>query len=240
MILQRALQAIYPHSCIGCGEPVEGPQALCAQCWAETGFITGLVCDHCGTPLPGDAETVAVYCDDCTTIARPWDQGRAAVRYSGAGRRLVLALKHGDRQDLAKPAARWMAKAAAPLLQPDMIVVPVPVHWRRLVSRRFNQAALLAREVAHLINAPTAPRALVRPKPTAIHDGLGREARFANMDGAIAPHPHHGRALAGRSVLLVDDVMTSGATLAAATAACHGAGAGRVCILVLARVAKDA
>lgn len=234
------MRLIYPPRCASCGTLVEDEGGLCGACWRDTPFIAGLVCDLCGVPLPGDAETGgAEHCDDCMTLARPWRQGRAALIYRGEGRRLVLALKHGDRHDLVAPAAAWMARAAAPLLPPGTVAVPVPVHWRRLAARRFNQAALLAQAVARQLAIDCAPTALRRARFTGVQDGRDRDGRFTNLAGAIEAAPAAAR-LAGRPVLLVDDVMTSGATLAAAAEACRAAGAGELRTLVLARVAKDA
>ncbi len=219
---------------------VESDFGLCAACWRDTPFIAGLVCDSCGTPLPGENDGHVERCDDCMTIARPWARGRAALLYKDNARRLVLALKHGDRLDLARPAGQWLARAGTPILQPGMLVVPIPVHWTRLLSRRYNQAAVLAKALAREARLDLAPDALIRPRRTDPHEGMSREARFANMSGAIRPHPKRGPALAGRTVLLIDDVMTSGATFAAAAEACHAAGADEVFVLALARVAKDA
>jgi predicted amidophosphoribosyltransferase len=178
-------------------------------------------------------------CDQCMTIARPWARGRAALAYRDNGRRLVLALKHADRLDLCAPAARWMARAGAPILKEGMLAVPVPAHPWRLFRRRYNQAAILAQALSRIVPVRYAPDALVRVRRTRPQDGMGQDARFANMASAIAPHPRHGARLADAEVLLVDDVMTSGATLAASADAAIAAGARRVCILVLARVARD-
>ena len=238
--MQTALGLVFPPQCVICGEMVDHAFQLCSRCWAETPFIAGLVCDACGTPLPGSDTGHRENCDDCLTIARPWDRGRAALLYRNGGKRLVLALKHGDRQDLARPAALWMAAAARQIAEPDMAIVPVPVHWLRLLQRRYNQAALLANRVGRALDLPVLPDALIRPKRTKVQDGMTRDQRFQNLSDAFAPHPRRGTALAGRSVLLVDDVMTSGATLAAAAEACRAAGAARVSVLALARVAKDA
>jgi predicted amidophosphoribosyltransferase len=151
----------------------------------------------------------------------------------------VLALKHGDRTDLARPGARWLRAAGAALLTPGSVLVPVPAHWTRLVRRRYNQAALLAHALARLTGLDWLPDALVRNRRTATLDGLTREQRFAMLGAAIRPHPRRGARLKDRPVVLIDDVMTSGATLAAATEACHAGGATEVSVLVLARVAKD-
>jgi predicted amidophosphoribosyltransferase len=237
--MQSLLHVIYPSQCVSCGAPTDTDFGLCGTCWRETGFIGGLVCDSCGTPLPGAESSGIVQCDDCMTIARPWSRGRAVFLYRDNGRKIVLQLKHGDRTDLARPAGQWMANVAGPLLEEDTILVPVPLHWTRLLTRRYNQAAILAQWVGHHLHRPVAPDALIRTRRTRKLEVQGRDARFAALQGVIAPHPRR-TVLKGRHVLLIDDVMTSGATLAAATEAALAAGATGVCVLHLARVAKDA
>jgi len=238
MGLQGALQLLYPPQCISCSEPVQSDFGLCADCWRETPFITGLVCDQCGMPLPGQDTSERALCDDCMTIARPWDRGRAAMMYDENGRRLVLALKHGDRMDLARPASGWMLKAAQPILRPGMLAVPVPLHWMRLFRRRFNQAALLSRNIARAAGLEHCPDALIRRRSTGNQDGKTRDARFANLVDAFVVPKSRERRVRDREILLVDDVMTSGATFAAASEALFAAGARSVSVLGLARVAK--
>ncbi len=235
----KALHLLYPPQCAACGERTEDDFALCSGCWPGAGFIAGLVCDRCGAPLPGEDTGEAVHCDDCLTIARPWDRGRAALIYGDTARRVVLALKHGDRTELARPAARWMAHAARPIVVPRMIVAPVPLHRFRLLKRRFNQAALLGERVAQEAGLDWCPDLLERVRSTASQEGRDRRGRFENIQSAIRPHPRRGALAQGRPVLLIDDVMTSGATLAAAADACLAAGATAVSVLVLARVAKQ-
>ncbi len=238
--LKASLQVVYPPQCLTCDAQVITDFGLCGTCWRETAFITGLVCDHCGVPLPGEDPGHPVHCDDCLMIARPWSQGRAALLYKDNGRKIVLSLKHGDRLDLARPAASWLMRAAQPILKPGMIVAPVPLHWLRLIRRRYNQSALLSRALAGAAGLDHCPDLLVRRRRTGTQDGRDRDGRFANMDGALRVHPRRARMAEGRHVLLVDDVMTSGATLAAAAEACIAAGASEVSVLALARVAKDA
>lgn len=237
--MQALLRAIYPPRCLGCGAPVADEFALCGACWRDTPFIAGLACDCCGTPLPGQ-EDGAAHCDDCMRLARPWARGRAAVTYGGKARQLVLQLKHADRLDLARPLGDWMARAAAPLLQPGMVVAPVPLHWLRLLKRRHNQSALLAARVARVTGLRHVPDLLHRTRRTPSQDGQGRAARFENLSGAIRANPGRSAAIKGAHVLLVDDVMTSGATLAACADAVLAAGAANVSTLVFARVIHSA
>ncbi len=238
--MQSALHLIFPPQCVSCSALVEEEFALCGACWRDTYFISGTVCDTCGVPLPGEDTGETVQCDDCMRIARPWARGRAAVLYKDNARRLVLGLKHGDRTELARPAAKWMVAAAKSILSPDLLVVPVPLHRWRLLRRRYNQAALLATGVADLADLECCPDLLIRPRRTAVQEGKGVEARFANMAGSLAVHPKHSAKARGRRILLIDDVMTSGATLAAAAEACLSADAEEIFCLTLARVAKDA
>ena len=237
-----AVRAVYPPACLACGELTDEAHGLCGPCWRDAGFLLGaLVCDLCGAPLPGRDEGAVAHCDDCLAVARPWERGRAVLPYRGTGRALALALKHGDCTDLAKPLGRWMARAARPILADlhgEAVLVPVPLHWTRLFARRHNQAALLARSAGAALGLPVRPDALVRRRRTASLGRQGREERHAAMADAIGPHPRRARALEGRVVVLVDDVMTSGATLAAAARAAREGGAAGVRVLVLARALR--
>jgi len=240
MRMQAALHLIYPPQCLSCDARVTTDFGLCGPCWRDTPFIGGTVCDQCGTPLPGQDDGTPAQCDDCLTLARPWSRGRAALLYKDNARHMILALKHGDRLDLARPAAEWMLRAARPILLPGMLVAPVPLHWMRLIKRRFNQSAVLSRRIAGLAGLDHCADLLVRRRFTGSQDGRDRDGRFANMSDALVVHSRRGARVEGRHVLLVDDVMTSGATLAAGAEACVAAGAIGVSVLVMARVAKEA
>lgn len=239
MRMQSIIRAIYPTQCVACDAPTEDDFGLCGACWRETQFISGTICGKCGTSLPGDSQADDLLCDDCLTIARPWDRGRSVLAYSGVGRKLVLSLKHGDRTDLAQPAARWMARVAAPLLANDTLIVPVPLHWVRLLRRRYNQSAALVNVLGGQVAREVCADALLRTKRTVPLNGHSRDARFAALSGAINANPKRKALITGRHILLVDDVMTSGATLAASAEACFVAGARAVNVLTLARVVKD-
>jgi len=239
--MQSLIKMLYPPQCVMCDALTDVDFALCGPCWAETPFIDGLCCNGCGAPLPGQGEAEeGVLCDDCMVIARPWSRGRSAMIYKDKARRFVLALKHGDRTDLVRAAGPWLARAAGDMIAPDSILVPVPLHRFRLLKRKFNQSALLAQQVAKVTGAQYLPDALVRNKSTASLDGHTRDQRFDALADAIGPHPKRIKDIAGRKIVVIDDVMTSGATLAACTEALFSAGADDVCVLALARTVKDA
>ncbi len=236
-LIDTVLNTIYPPQCAACGEPTGAAQGLCGSCWAKTPFISGLTCAKCGIPLDGE-EDGDVHCDGCLHAPPAWDRGAAAVLYDGTGRRVALALKHGDRLDLAKPLARWMARAGRDLIAEAEVVAPVPLHWSRLVRRQFNQAAELARQRAISGKAVLVPDLLVRTRATRLQDGMDREERFDNQRDAFAVRERRVPAVRDRTVLLVDDVLTSGATLSGCAEALRQAGARNVNVLVLARVAR--
>mmetsp|Transcript_18034 Transcript_18034/g.27595 ORF Transcript_18034/g.27595 Transcript_18034/m.27595 type:complete len:242 (-) Transcript_18034:5730-6455(-) len=237
-LLQTAITAIYPPRCLGCGELVDSDFGLCGACWGETEFVGETACDMCGVPLPGVDHSDALRCDDCLSAPKTWARGRAALIYSGMGRKLVLRLKHGDRQEIARPAATWMRMTVQPLLTEKTLIVPVPLHWMRLAKRRYNQSAVIARHLAESTGLDWCPDLLVRSKRTQSLDGRPRSERQDILTDAIQINPKRRHRIVTRPVLLIDDVMTTGATLNACADACHAAGAGDVCVSVLARAVK--
>jgi len=236
--IQTAVSLIYPPRCLGCGGLVESDFGLCGPCWRDTPFIGGTICEGCGMPLPGVDDGFRLDCDDCMAHPRQWSQGRAALLYRDQARALILALKHGDRLDIARPAAAWMARAAKPLLKDAPLIVPVPLHWTRFLKRRYNQSAILAGELARQTGLGSCMDLLQRRRRTASLDGKSRQQRFVALDNAIGLNPRHKNAIKRRVILLVDDVMTSGATLTACTDVCLQAGAANVRVVVMARVVK--
>lgn len=234
-LFEALAEALYPPLCIACRAEVMTPHGLCPDCRTETHFITSPLCTRCGAPLHGAVD--APICDHCLHAELAFDAARAALTYGGAARRMVLRLKHADRLDLARPLGAWMAVAGAPLLAGADWVAPVPLHPRRLLARRANQAAELARRIAAASGAPFAPGLLRRVRATDPQKDRGREARAANLAGAFAVAPR--AEVAGRRVVLVDDVMASGATLSACAGVLKAAGAAWVGVLVAARVASE-
>lgn len=231
---------IYPPRCIGCGDLMQSDFGLCGVCWRDTPFIAGTVCEACGIPVLGAPDGVRIECDDCMRRPRPWTAGRASLLYRDKARTLVLRLKHGDRCEIARPAGLWLARAARPLLTEKTLIAPIPLHWTRLMRRRYNQSALMAQELGRVVERPVCPDLLHRRHRTPSLDGKTETERFDILSQAIHILPNRMSQVCDRDVLLVDDVMTSGATFSAAALACRAAGARAVFVLALARVAKDA
>jgi ComF family protein len=227
-----------PQLCVACREPVEG-EGLCGACWSKLSFIAPPYCERLGIPFPFDPGPGTLSME---AIADPpaYGRARAAVRFDETARVLVHAFKYGDRLDLAPVMGRWMANAGRELTARADLMIPVPLHWRRQWARRFNQSALLADVVAKASGLRVSHRALRRLKATAQQVGLARTERALNVQGAFGVRPGARRELAGRRLVLVDDVLTSGATIEACTRALLRAGAAGVDVLVFARVVAPA
>ncbi len=232
--LGLAIEVGLPPLCAACREPVHG-EGLCAGCWSKLSFIAPPFCERLGIPFPYDPGPGVISLE---AIADPpsYARARAAVRYDDIARALVHALKYGDRLDLAPMMGRWMANAGRALTGGADAIVPVPLHWRRLWARRFNQSALLAEVIAKASGVRVAHAALKRIKATPQQVGLSQSERAANVQGAFRV-PDEGKAeVAGRRLILVDDVLTSGATADACAKSLLRAGAAQVDVLVFARV----
>jgi ComF family protein len=231
--LHTVLDTLLPPHCLTCDTLVDAPGRFCPACFRQTSFITAPLCLACGVPF-AHARHDAIVCDDCAIDPPPWGEARAALAYDAHSRRLVLGFKHGDRTELAGALARMMARAGAALLGRAEVLVPVPLHRGRLLARRFNQSALLARALGRIAGVAVAADALRRVRATAPLGTLSAGARARMLEGAIAVR--RPAAVAGRHVLLVDDVLTSGATARTCTRALLAAGAAGVDVLVAARV----
>ncbi len=235
-VLRTTLDLALPPLCPACRAPVEG-RGLCPACWSKLSFIARPYCERLGIPFVYDPGPGILSME---AIADPpaYQHARAAVRFDEISRALVHALKYGDRLDLAPMMGRWISRAGAELLAEADALVPVPLHWRRLWARRFNQSAMLAAAVSAESGVPVAAGALKRVKPTAQQVGLSRSERAANVQGAFRV-PAEGRgAVAGRRLVLVDDVLASGATVDGCARALLRAGAANVDVLIFARVAE--
>src|SRR6202167_352710 len=210
MVLRTALDLALPPLCAACREPVDG-KGLCPACWSKLSFITRPYCERLGIPFVYDPGPGILSME---AIAPPpaYNRARAAVRFDEVSRALVHALKYSDRLDLAPMMGRWLGHAGRELLA-EADAVPVPLHWRRRWARRFNQSAMLAAAVFAESGVPVAADALRRMKATAQQVGLSRSERAANVQGAFRVPPEGKAAVVGRRLILVDDVLTSGATV---------------------------
>ncbi|HUO89618.1 MAG TPA: ComF family protein [Rhizomicrobium sp.] len=235
---RAALDLLLPPLCIACRRQVSEAGALCADCWQEIRFLDGPMCDRCGLPFEFDPGGAAL-CAGCHARPPAFDRARAVMRYDEHSRGPILALKHGDRLDLAPGFGRWLSRSGRVLLDEADLIVPVPLHRGRLWARRYNQSAELARALARVADKPVAFAALVRGRPTPSQGAMrSAKARRRNMLGAFRVPPRHKSAIAGRNVLLVDDVLTTGATVDACARALKRAGAAKVLVLALARVVR--
>jgi ComF family protein len=227
------LDLLLPPLCLSCREPVDAPAGLCAACWTGLDFIAAPHCITCGLPFDLPAAT-GLACAACIATPPAFDRARAALAYGDGSRDLVLPFKHADRTDAAPALARLLRQAGAELLATADLIAPVPLHRARLLRRRYNQAALLALELGWLADRPVVPDLLVRRRATPSQAGRGAAERRRNVAGAFIVRP--GQAVAGRRILLVDDVLTTGATVEACARTLRRAGAAGVDVLTLARV----
>jgi ComF family protein len=235
-----ALDAIYPPTCLACRAATAATGALCPQCWSKMRFIERPYCERLGTPFEQDLGPGLL---SPQAIADPpvFARARAVARFEdGPARQLVHRLKYSDRGELSKPMGRWMARAGAEILVGADALTPVPLHALRLWTRRFNQAAALAHAVAREIDAPYEPFLIARVKATQSQVGLSRAQRADNVQGAFRVPAQAQARLKGRRIVLVDDVLTSGATANAAARALLRGGAAQVDLLVFARVVTSA
>jgi ComF family protein len=228
-----------PPLCLACQTPVTAGAALCLDCWQKLHFIDDPVCDVLGTPFAYDEGEGAV---SPAAIADPpkWDKGRAAVAFDDASKHLVHLLKYQDIQEAGLAMARMMLGAGRNLLLGTDVIVPVPLHRKRLWKRRFNQAAFLSQQIAKASGRPWVHDVLLRVEATVSQVGLDAKERRKNVRGAFEVPPEKRAMIDGKSVLLVDDVRTTGATAHACAETLKKAGAARVHVLSFALVLEPA
>ena len=232
-IARATLDILLPAHCLACTEPVSGVGQLCGACFAAADFITAPVCGQCGLPLAEPAPL----CTACDWDPPTFRAARAALRYGPAAKRLILPFKYADRPEAASGLARLLLRPGADLLAAADWLVPVPLHRRRLAARGYNQAGQLARALGRLAQKPVLIDALARIRATRPLAELDQHERDAALKGAIAVRPNRSPAIIGRTILLIDDVLTSGATASSCATALYEAGAAAVDVLALARVA---
>ena len=228
-----ALDVFLPPVCLGCEARLDAHDALCPACWRTIDFIRPPLCDRLGIPMPYDTGGTMI---SAAAVAAPpdYDRARAVARYDGLMRDLIHDFKFRDTHDARTLFGRWMSEAGRDLITGCDVLVPVPLARWRLLTRRFNQSQILAREVAWQTGKPAAPFSLVRVRTTKSQIGLSRTERRRNVAGAFAVPQAQLASIAGKAVLLIDDVITTGATASSAAKTLKKAGAARVDVLALA------
>lgn len=234
---RRVLDAVLPPRCMKCGEVLVGESGLCPDCWRSISWLAPPCCACCGQPFPFDGGP-GTLCGSCLQKHPAYDRARAVFRYDQNSRDMIIGFKHADRTEGVPAFAGWMARVGIELLGDAELIVPVPLHWTRLAARRFNQAGLLAQALGRIAARPVEPQALERRRATSSQGRLGRLARFRNLKGAIAVAPRQAAAVENRRILLIDDVITTGATVDSAARALLSAGARSVDVLALAKVIR--
>ncbi len=228
------LDFFFPPLCLGCRERVAAHGTFCSKCWQQLTFISDPICIRCGIPFdytPGTLDQ----CGHCLHAPPPFSQARAVLRYDDASRALVLRLKYQDDTALAKIYGPWLVRAGEALLRGCDAIMPAPLHYGGLVGRRYDEAALLAQQIKRITRQTVWPHALRRIRATPAQTALSAKARAENVAGAFAVHARKRKQIRGKTVLLIDDVYTTGATLSACAVALLDAGAQEVRVLTLAR-----
>lgn len=227
-----ALDLVFPPQSLD-GGPAPMAGGLSAETWSRIHFLDGPVCDGCGLPFEFDTGD---RCPACLAKPRAFDAARAACLYDETSRDPILKLKHADRLDLAPLLARWISRSARELIEEADAIVPVPLHPMRLLHRRYNQAAEIARPLCGLTGLRYLPDALVRRRATQSQGGKSGSGRKRNVAGAFEVPASRRAQVQGLRILLVDDVLTTGATAEGCARALKKAGAARVDLAVVARV----
>lgn len=231
------LDSVLPSSCIACAEPVAVQGGLCAACFRGVTFVAAPFCASCGVPFPHAAAAGPDgRCAACLAAPHAFDRARAALVYDEGAKPLILGFKHFDRTQHAGPLAGMMARAGRDLLAEATLLAPVPLHWRRLLTRRYNQSALLAARLARQAGRPHIPDLLVRTRATPSLGEKGAAERAAVLANAFRLGARYRHRVAGQRVLLIDDVLTSGATASECARVLKAAGAAAVDVLAAARV----
>jgi ComF family protein len=234
----RFLDFVFPPLCAACRTPVAQAHGLCGACWSKITFLDGPGCAICGFPFEFEPGSGAL-CAACQAHPPGFDRAVSVMRYDPGSRDPILALKRADRLDLVPAFARWMERSGKGLIAEADVIVPVPLHWRRLWLRRYNQSALLANRLAKISGVPCQTDVVTRMRPTKSQGEMpSAKARRRNVRGAFRVDPARRNSVKGRTVLLVDDVFTTGATIEACTRALKRAGATKVLVLTIARVVR--
>ncbi len=236
-VSKQALNILLPPQCPISGDPVSEAGEISGAGWQAMQFIESPFCDGCAIPFSVDHGD-DIKCAHCLADAQRFQTARASIVYDDISHPLIVGFKHGDRTELAPMFAKWMVRAGRDLLRPDVLLMPVPLHHKRLRARRFNQSALLTKEIAALTGHDYCLDGVERHRPTPPQQKLSSEGRKRNVAGAFRVDEEKQALFKGKHVILIDDVLTTGATISACCGPLLAAGASQVDALVLARVVK--
>ncbi len=233
--LTRLSDVLMPPVCLGCQCPMQDHHALCPECWQQVTFISAPLCDRLGLPMPYDTGGTMI---SAAAAREPpaYNRARAVAHYDGKARHLIHDFKFRDQHNARQLFARWLVMAGQTLLNDADVIVPVPLYRFRLLNRRFNQAAILAKTLSQLTSITHHPLVLRRTRPTKRQVGLTTAQRKENVRGAFSVPDRKRALIEGRNILLIDDVITTGATINACAKTLKKAGAVRVDVLALALV----
>jgi ComF family protein len=230
----RFLDYLLPPLCLSCNEPVGVSQTLCVDCWKAIQFFSPPFCSCCGAPFEVPVES-GTLCGACLASPPEFTAARAAMLYNEGSKKLILGFKHADKVHPAPALANWMLRAGQDFWSEADFILPVPLHRWRLLMRRYNQAALLAHEIGKAARKPVLTNALKRIRSTPSQGHMNKEQRKKNIHGAIKLNPNYAAKIKDRAIVLIDDVMTTGATANECSRVLLRAGAAKVFVLTLAR-----
>jgi len=238
-ILAAFIDTILPPRCIFSGDLVDSPGTVSSKAWSALEFISSPYCSVCGFPFEFEVgKGEEALCAACLKERPPYDRARAALRYDDASRDFILGFKHGDKTHAVVTMAPWLKMAGAEFWEQTDFIIPVPLHRWRLLRRRYNQAALMAQQMAKVMGKAALPGALVRTRATPTQGHLNSSQRAENVKKAFAVNPKIVPRIAGKNVVLIDDVYTTGATIRECTKALRKAGVEKVFVLTLAKVVR--
>lgn len=233
-LLPTLTNTLFPPRCAICDSPTDHAPSLCATCFSNIHLISEPYCHCCGSNFTYDIGH-AELCISCLTEAPLFDRARAALNYDEHSRKLITRVKFSDRSDLVALGAMLMSQAGTELLANTDIIIPVPLHWHRLLSRKYNQSQLFAQALARMHSIRCIPHGLQRTRATAPQMMLDWHERQHNVKDAFRVRPSLAATLKGKRILLIDDVFTTGATIHACTKALKKAQVNTVFVLTLAR-----
>ena len=233
-VAKRLLDIVYPPHCISCGVDIDKNGNVCAKCWGDISFITDPQCNVCGFPFDFEMQEGSI-CAGCTKNMPHFSKARAVFLYDDSSYRMITSFKYNDRVENRLAYARWMVRAGAGMLHEADLIIPVPLHFFKLIMRQYNQAALLAHELAKIVDKQVLANAITRKKYTKTQAVFSHKGRFKNIKGAFQINPKYQNLIANKKILLVDDVITTGATANECAKILLKSGAGRVELLTLAK-----